>query len=101
MQIGVRRMGFLGPHWRKVYPANGYNQKGDERMFIKYIAEKPDGTVVFQGHLEGAELKWLLEVGIQTMLDRGMSVPFLVDDEDDNGKEFDYSRVMPNPGTEQ
>ena len=70
-------------------------------MFIKYIAEKPDGTVVFQAHLEGAELKWLLEMGIQTMLDRGMGVPFLVDDEDVNGKEFDYSRVMPNPGTEQ
>lgn len=70
-------------------------------MFIKYVAEKADGTIVFQGHLDGAELKMVLETGIQTMIDRGMSVPFLVDDGKESDIPFDYSRLMPNPGTEQ
>lgn len=100
MLIGVKRTGLNGLHWRKVYPANGYNQKGEQRMFVKYVTEKPDGSVVFQGHLEGAELKLVLEVGIQTMLERGISMPFLVNDEEE-GEPFDFARVMPNPGTEQ
>lgn len=70
-------------------------------MFVKYVTEKPDGTVAFQGHIEGAELKWLIELGLQTMLDRGMSIPFQVDDGQDSGEPFDYSRIIPNNGTEQ
>lgn len=70
-------------------------------MFIKYVTEKPNGEVVFQGHIEGPELKMVLEAGIQAMLERGMSLPFLVNDEEDGGEPFDYSRIMANPGTEQ
>lgn len=70
-------------------------------MYIKYVTERENGELVFQGHIEGAELKMVLEAGIQAMIERGLSLPFLVNDEEDGGDKFDYSRLMPNPGTEQ
>jgi hypothetical protein len=41
-------------------------------MYIKHAVEKEDGTVVFQGVLEGAELAFVLEVGIEKLMRDGV-----------------------------
>jgi len=69
-------------------------------MKLKHTVEKPDGSFVFQGILEGAELKIVVEEGLNSLLAKGL-FPFLVDDEEDGGEKFDYAKVMPNPGIEQ
>ena len=45
-------------------------------MQVKNIVEKDDGeTVVFQGVLEGKELAFVLEIGLEQLIKAGM-VPF-------------------------
>jgi hypothetical protein len=42
---------------------------------IKHTTETPEGDVVFQGKLEGPELAFVIEVGINTLLAQG-ALPF-------------------------
>ena len=44
-------------------------------MDINHIVEKPDGSVVFQGKLEGRELAFVIEVGLDALIEAGV-VPF-------------------------
>lgn len=44
-------------------------------MQIKQVVETPEGDVVFQGRLEGPELAFVLEVGINTLVAQG-ALPF-------------------------
>lgn len=41
-------------------------------MYIKHAVEKEDGTVVFQGVLEGAELAFVIETGIEKLMRDGV-----------------------------
>lgn len=45
-------------------------------MQINHVIEKADGSVVFQGVLEGKELQLVLEVGINTLFAEG-ALPFV------------------------
>lgn len=45
-------------------------------MIIKHLVEKPDGSVVFQGVLEGKELMFVIETGLDYLIEQG-HVPFL------------------------
>lgn len=42
---------------------------------IKQVVETPEGDVVFQGKLEGPELAFVLEVGINELVRNG-AIPF-------------------------
>lgn len=44
-------------------------------MYIKHTVEKPDGSVVFQGVLEGNELAFVIEMGMDAIIKAG-AVPF-------------------------
>lgn len=44
-------------------------------MYVKHLVEKEDGSVVFQGVLEGQELAFVIEMGIETIIRAG-AVPF-------------------------
>lgn len=44
-------------------------------MQIKQVVETPEGDVVFQGKLEGPELAFVLEIGINTLVAQG-ALPF-------------------------
>jgi hypothetical protein len=44
-------------------------------MFVKHIFEKEDGSVVFQGVLEGNELAFVIEMGMDAIIKAG-AVPF-------------------------
>jgi hypothetical protein len=44
-------------------------------MFVKHVVEKEDGTVIFQGVLEGNELSFVIEMGMDAIIKAG-AVPF-------------------------
>jgi len=44
-------------------------------MRVNHTVEKEDGSVVFQGVLEGKELSFVLEVGLEALIKGGM-IPF-------------------------
>lgn len=50
-------------------------------MQVKYSVEKEDGSVTFQGNLEGKELSFVIEIGLETLIKAGM-VPFTSTSED-------------------
>lgn len=66
-------------------------------MEIKHCTEKEDGSVIFQGTLEGNELRVVIETGLNVLLANGL-LPFLASDEDDN---VDWSKVMEGTTTTQ
>ena len=45
-------------------------------MQVVHTAESPDGTVTFQGKLEGHELALVVETGLNELMKRGL-VPFV------------------------
>lgn len=45
-------------------------------MDIKHVVERSDGSVVFQGVLEGQELAFVIEMGITTLIQAG-AIPFV------------------------
>jgi hypothetical protein len=45
-------------------------------MNVNHIVEKPDGSVVFQGVLEGKELAFVIERGLDALIEAGV-VPFV------------------------
>lgn len=45
-------------------------------MNIRHVVEKPDGSVVFQGVLEGQELAFVIEMGLETIIAAG-GIPFV------------------------
>lgn len=45
-------------------------------MKVNHAVEKPDGSVVFQGVLEGKELAFVIEMGLETLIEAGV-VPFV------------------------
>jgi len=49
-------------------------------MMIKHTVEKEDGSVVFQGVLEGKELSFVLEIGLEALIKGGM-IPFTATNE--------------------
>lgn len=48
-------------------------------MNVKHIVEKQDGSVVFQGVLEGKELAFVIEMGLDAIIAAG-AVPFVSTD---------------------
>lgn len=44
-------------------------------MKINRTVEKPDGSVTFQGNLEGPELDFVIEVGLNVLMEQG-ALPF-------------------------
>jgi hypothetical protein len=44
-------------------------------MLIKHVIEKPDGSIVFQGVLSGNELAFVIEMGMDAIIEAG-AVPF-------------------------
>lgn len=44
-------------------------------MIVRHTVEKEDGSVVFQGVLEGKELSFVIEVGIEALIRSGL-LPF-------------------------
>lgn len=45
-------------------------------MKVNHVVEKPDGSVVFQGVLEGQELGFVIEMGLESIIAAG-AAPFL------------------------
>lgn len=45
-------------------------------MNVKHVVEKEDGTVVFQGSLEGQELAFVIEMGLDAIIQAG-ALPFV------------------------
>lgn len=45
-------------------------------MEVRHVVEKPDGKVVFQGVLEGKELAFVIEIGLDTLIEQG-HIPFV------------------------
>lgn len=45
-------------------------------MKINHAVEKEDGSVVFQGVLEGKELAFVIEMGLECLIEAGV-VPFV------------------------
>lgn len=45
-------------------------------MKVNHVIEKEDGSVVFQGVLEGKELAFVIEMGLECLIDAGV-VPFV------------------------
>lgn len=45
-------------------------------MKVNHSVEKADGTVVFQGVLEGKELAFVIECGLDALIEAGV-VPFV------------------------
>lgn len=45
-------------------------------MQVKHTVEKEDGSVVFQGVLEGQELAFVIEMGMDAIIQAG-AVPFV------------------------
>lgn len=43
---------------------------------INHVLEKPDGSVTFQGNLEGRELQFVVEMGLNLLLKEG-AIPFV------------------------
>ena len=48
-------------------------------MNVKHIVEKPDVSIVFQGILEGKELAFVIEMGMDAIIAAG-AVPFVAMD---------------------
>lgn len=44
-------------------------------MLIKHVVEKEDGSLVFQGVLEGNELAFVIEMGMDAIIRAG-AIPF-------------------------
>lgn len=44
-------------------------------MKVTRAVEKPDGSVVFQGTLEGEELSFVIECGLDALIEAGV-IPF-------------------------
>ena len=44
-------------------------------MQVKHVVEKEDGSVVFQGVLSGEELAFVIEMGLETLIQAG-AIPF-------------------------
>lgn len=44
-------------------------------MNINKVFEKEDGSVTFQGNLEGQELAFVIEMGLETLIHAG-AIPF-------------------------
>lgn len=63
-------------------------------MHIKHLVEKSDGSVVFQGTLEGNELAFVIATGLDTIIEAG-GVPFL------SIKERNVHDVYEEPDMEQ
>lgn len=63
-------------------------------MLIKHMTEKPDGSVVFQGILEGKELQFVVETGLNTLIEMG-HVPFL------STESFNLASIHELPNSEQ
>lgn len=64
-------------------------------MDIKRTIETEDGTVFFQGSLNGPELEAVISVGLNTLLQAG-ALPYLMDT-----KETAAKVIVPDPGIEQ
>lgn len=47
-------------------------------MKVNHAVEKEDGSVVFQGVLEGKELAFVIEMGLECLIEAGV-VPFVAD----------------------
>ena len=47
----------------------------ENKLEIKFTEEREDGTVVFQGTLEGPELSIVVETGLNELMKRGL-LPF-------------------------
>jgi hypothetical protein len=45
-------------------------------MKVRHVVEKPDGSIVFQGVLEGPELAFVIEMGLEAVIAAGAS-PFV------------------------
>lgn len=45
-------------------------------MQVKKIVEREDGSVVFQGVLEGSELAFVIEMGLEALIQAG-AIPFV------------------------
>jgi hypothetical protein len=45
-------------------------------LHIKHVTEKDNGSVVFQGVLEGKELAFVIEMGMEAIIQAG-AVPFV------------------------
>lgn len=63
-------------------------------MIIKHIVEKPDGSIVFQGVLEGKELMFVIETGLDYLIEHG-HVPFV------SLENFNRADIHETPNTEQ
>ena len=63
-------------------------------MEIKHSNETPEGTVVFQGVLEGPELTLVIETGLNELMKRGL-VPFA------STETFDLMQIMEVPEYDQ
>jgi hypothetical protein len=46
------------------------------KVNIKHIVERPDGSVVFQAVLEGQELAFVIETGLEVLIQSG-AIPFI------------------------
>jgi len=45
-------------------------------MYIKHVVEKEDGKLIFQGVLEGQELAFVIEMGMDAIIQAG-ALPFV------------------------
>lgn len=45
-------------------------------MNVRHVVEKPDGSIVFQGVIEGAELAFVIESGLTMIMENGIA-PFV------------------------
>lgn len=58
-------------------------------MHVKHTVEKPDGTVVFQAVLEGNELAFVIEMGLDAIIRAG-AIPFA---STENHQQFDIHEI--------
>lgn len=56
-------------------------------MYIKTIHETDDGSIVFEGHLPPNEVKFMVEVGINFLLQQGAIKITSSDDEVEDGED--------------
>lgn len=45
-------------------------------MQVKHVVEREDGSVVFQGVLEGQELAFVIEMGLEALI-QANAIPFI------------------------
>lgn len=73
-EIGLPRQALSGQIYEMVFPRNGL-------MDIKTLVEQPDGSAEFTGKLTPNELQFVVEFGLNVLLQNGVQI---VDNEDRN-----------------